>query len=95
MGITFKKDRSPVPKGFKDYCKKHTRAEAVEYYGISYEKVRFWEKKVGVKCVRKTWNALDNPEDLKILLKYFTQAEVADRIGVTVSTLNKLSDLGS
>jgi len=89
MGITARKVRRPIPEGFTEYCKKHTRAETAEHFGLSYENVRTMEERTGVKCRRKTQLLLDNPKDLEVLLKYFSKKAVAARLGMTLEALEK------
>jgi len=87
LGITTKRGPKPVPEGFVEYAKNHTRAEAAKHFEVSYEMIRSMEKKAGVRCSGKSYGELESIEDLKVLLKYFSKKEIAERFSVTEVTI--------
>lgn len=89
FGITAKKGGRAVPDDFKEYIKRHTRKETAEHYGVSYEAVRLMEQKTNTRCSLQSIAVLEKQEDLPILLKYFTQEEVAKKFHVSSSTVKE------
>lgn len=89
FGITAKKGGRAVPDDFKEYIKRHTRKETAEHYGVSYEAVRLMEQKTNTRCSLQSIAVLEKQEDLPILLKYFTQEEVAKKFQVSTSTVKE------
>lgn len=88
LGISVKRKwATPIPEGFEEFCKEHTRSDTAEHFGLNYEMVRQMEKRTGVKCARRSCKRIKCLEDLPVLLKYFTKEEVAERIGVTNNTI--------
>lgn len=87
LGITVKKGKAPIPLGFKEFCKNHTRKETAEHFGINYEVVRDMERRCGAKCSRRSSKKLEQQGDIPILLKYFSVAEVAERLDISDTTV--------
>lgn len=86
--VPHSRGRMPTPEDFAQYCLRHTIADCVRRYGVSYDIVARWRREGGIESIRHS-ATIAMPADFREMAPKLTVTQAIERWHIAYGTLYK------